>query len=62
MYSNRNNYSKLHDTYVESNTNRNFYKKNEVQDTCPKTTKENYGAFSIGAAVRNSKKCNCSCS
>jgi hypothetical protein len=56
---NRNNYSKLHTTYIGCHCPRcDMYKKLQSQDKCPKQKRESttviepYGAFSIRAAVR----------
>ena len=52
-----NNYSKLQQTYVDCNCqNCDKYRKFKTQEKCPKQTREDYreqfGSFSISAAVR----------
>jgi hypothetical protein len=52
-----NNYSKLQQTYVHCNCqNCDKYRKFKTQEKCPKQTREDYreqfGSFSISAAVR----------
>jgi hypothetical protein len=56
----KNNYARLQQTYVSDNYPNYNYKNLFSQDKCPKQQRENFGAFSIRAAVRPPYSgCNC---